>query len=318
MIICSMRTYLNVLTQLWNRDTLLNANYFIMDNPTKAKKEKRRWTYDENNNPVEETVTMNYSDMPNISGVTRYNINYVAHTDLDPTVYRTTFLSQADHNMSDEQSVYMAVIDQLNKEQTKVNVLFDLFAKKLEGNEIQILIYYDESILVDFGNLICQYLSQNFGCDIIFLDAICRPHVMKGQPFYKGNKEFAEKYINYLRDYKLYIDFQKQMTLSNAANVSNLTTFLRKIQWDELLKLYNILFPNEPLAPGNYTEAQLRDIIIGKTTEGNPDALYAGSETSRLIYSTQDIFEDQINDYDTGECEDWFSEEDYRNLFSFE
>ena len=211
MILCSKRVYLNVLTQLWDRDTLLNANYYILDqNNTGLGGVSTRISYDENGNLVQEN---------NDSISSKYNIKSIRGNVLDPTVYRTTFLTS--EGESPEQAICNYVIKELDKDGNKYLIWDTLFSSELKGNKIQIGIYLDDETLIDFGNLICQYLSHNFGCDIIFLDAMCRKNVF-GQPFYPGNKQNGLRMSDYLRDYKLLNDFQTNLTTSLSAAGQNI------------------------------------------------------------------------------------------------
>lgn len=298
MILCSKRVYLNVLTQLWTKDLLLNANYFILDQPNVGLKvpSTRRIGYDEDNN-VKTYYDSNMSKRA-LAGFSQYYVNYIDGNLLDPSVFVTTLVSQT--GKDDEVSVYESVINELNKDSTKEAVLDGLFKKPLKGNGIQICIYLGDSTVVQFGNLICQYLSKNFGCDIVFLDALCRKDVY-GQGFYPGDKVAGENTTRYIRDYKLIKKFKENLATSVTATTQNINVFLLHKQWDELYYLYQLLFPDIPLPPGQYTEQMLRDIIVGLATDGRPPDTYdtrTQHDVNSLIWSTTDVFGSLLEQYE--------------------
>ena len=304
MILCSKRVYLNVLTQLWDRDTLLNANYYILDqNNTGLSGAGTKISYDENGNLVQER-----NDDSSFS-MSKYNIKSIRDNALDPTVYRTTLLTSVGE--TPEEAICKHVIAELEKDANKYLIWDALFSSELKGNKIQVGIYLDDETLIDFGNLICQYLSHNFGCDVIFLDAMCRKHVF-GQSFYPGNKQNGLRMSDYLRDYKLLDDFRLNLTTSmSSTSAHNLDVWMSRLDWDTLVRIYNLLFPNEPLKPGDYTPEMLKQIIIGKSMEGAP-TINRNSAVGNLLYSTSDLFQDVLDSYDNEiDIESFVDDNDY-------
>lgn len=304
MILCSKRVYLNVLTQLWDRDTLLNANYYILDqNNTGLSGAGTKISYDENGNLVQER-----NDDSSFS-MSKYNIKSIRDNALDPTVYRTTLLTSVGE--TPEEAICKHVIAELEKDANKYLIWDALFSSELKGNKIQVGIYLDDETLIDFGNLICQYLSHNFGCDVIFLDAMCRKNVF-GQSFYPGNKQNGLRMSDYLRDYKLLDDFRLNLTTSmSSTSAHNLDVWMSRLDWDTLVRIYNLLFPNEPLKPGDYTPEMLKQIIIGKSMEGAP-TINQNSAIGNLLYSTSNLFQDALDSYDDEiDIESFVDDNDY-------
>lgn len=304
MILCSKRVYLNVLTQLWDRDTLLNANYYILDqNNTGLSGAGTKISYDENGNLVQER-----NDDSSFS-MSKYNIKSIRDNALDPTVYRTTLLTSVGE--TPEEAICKHVIAELEKDANKYLIWDALFSSELKGNKIQVGIYLDDETLIDFGNLICQYLSHNFGCDVIFLDAMCRKNVF-GQSFYPGNKQNGLRMSDYLRDYKLLDDFRLNLTTSmSSMGAHNLDVWMSRLDWDTLVRIYNLLFPNEPLKPGDYTPEMLKQIIIGKSMEGAP-TINRNSAVGNLLYSTSNLFQDELDSYDNEiDIESFVDDNDY-------
>ena len=300
MILCSRRAFLNVLTQIWTRDLLLNANYYILDQAYGGRQQSKLRASD--NGGFE--VYNNLNTRNALAAGSGYHIHYIEGSALNPSVYESTILTEGI-----ETNVYQAVINELEKDSTKWAIHSSLFEKELEGNKIQICIYFTDSIVVDYGNLICQYLAKNFGCDIVFLDYLCRSNI-RGQAFYPGDKVNAMNVIKQVRDYNLLDDFKQNLTSSNLSKSANLEVWLRHKEWDELIYLYGLLFPDEPLVPGDYTDEMLKRIIIGKCTQG-----YTVDRTStvgNLLYSTTDLFGDILDQYDTSEYDDM----DLESMFS--
>lgn len=293
MIICSKRVFLNVLTQIWNKDTLLNANYFILDpgsdfkNNNNNKPAQDKWVYEGNK--------LTQLKQRSVRAYSQYFIKYLDTDCLDPTAFMTTILTQT-HDSSEKTS-YAAVQQYLNQDSVKSKVMDALFKDELKGNEIQVCIYNDEDIVIEFGNLICSYLAYNFGADVIFLDPMCRNNV-HGQGYYPGNKQVGMQTVQHLRDYNLLDNFSTNLTTSNLIhNTSNLGVWLGKKDFETLYRLYHLLFPNEPLPPGQYTKEMLEKIIEGKVSESMP-VVNPDSQTGKLIYSTQDLFSTMMDEFD--------------------
>ena len=52
---------------------------------------------------------------------------------------------------------------------------------------------------------------------------------------------------------------------------ANMQSFLNKLQPVGLMHLYEMLFPNDPLPPGNYTTEEVKVKLIGKAMEVVPN-----------------------------------------------
>lgn len=309
MILCSKRVFLNVLTQLWTRELLLNANYYILD-PTFVSPSRKLVANGDKFETFNDSVTQTA-----FAGASGYHIHYIEGNLLNPSVYETTLL-QSDGNAT-EADVYRMVINELNKDSTRWGIHSSLFEKEPGGNKIQICIYNRDSTIADYGNLICQYLAYNFGCDIVFLDYMCKDNI-QGQLFYQGNKENAVRTISYLRDYNLIEDFKQNLTTSSfTSRSSNIQVWLRHVEWDQLLHLYGLLFPNDPLPPGEYTDEMLKKIIVGKCTEGMP-TFERQTAVGNLIYSTTDLFGDILDQYDSSDEDEFdkYGDMDLESMFS--
>ena len=289
MILCSLRVYLNVLTQIWTRDQLLNANYYILDDT----KPGANLSYDEYNRP---------STAPPQQAYTRFNITRLKGDLLNPLPVLCSVMQDITNSNSNKE----IIIKELNKNETKSEIYHKMFEKELKGNKMQIAIYRHDETIYTFGDLYCEYLSQTFGCDIIFLDALCRRNI-NAKPYYQGNKANGAALVNMIQDFDLIEGFKTNYTMSGfrVGLTSNLSTWLRHKPGDVLIHLYDLLCPNDPLPPGDYTEDMLRDIIIGKSTEGVPDfgdydsckdAMELAKCTQNLWYNEIDRFDNSIDE----------------------
>lgn len=262
MIVTSFRCYLNILTQLWDGNKLLDANYYIADcaSGTRSVNLTDTVRYNEYGQLVEDTSITNNT----ISAIGRYHIKY-DNSCLNPEPFRAQCLMGVNDDYS---SSYEKFIKHLNNPETMMGVYQLLFKDRLEGNGLQVLIYYDDQNLLDFGNIVCQYLSQNFGVDIIFLDPAYRDNC-RGYAEYRGNKEIGAKTEHDIRDFELLYNFSQSVSCSDMyGNISNVSTFLSSFDFDQIIYLYNLLFPDDPLPPGNYSTDHIKQIIIGRSTQG--------------------------------------------------
>lgn len=299
MIVTSKRCYLNILTQLMDLTTLLNANYYIADihAPDGSVNIMERMMFNEYGQLVVENGIDSSTHVP--SAIGRYNVKY-GNGELDPTPFLTSLLMGLG---SEEVFVDPTerIIDHLNKTETMIATYNFLFRNELRGNGLQILIFNDDSVVENFVWLICEYLAKNFGCDITFIDPQYRPNV-KGMVQYVGDKIFAEKTIKDLRDAQLLIDFNNAITQASTGDcINNLTTYLTSFDAHQIVYLYNLLFPNDPLPPDNYTVDHIKQIIIGRVSQNMPKT------TLNNLFLTEDYLE-MLQRYEREESE--FSQDD--------
>ena len=261
MIVTSKRCFLNVLTQLWPAERLLNANYYIGD-------QKATNGYVHVNDAIDLDQFGQIVRSNSVKETSSFGGCYYIHysTCLDPEPFRvdTSLIigTGADTTISSEERF----INNLNQPETFLNVYQFLFKYPLEGNGIQVLMINDDQNITRFGHIICQYLSTNFGTDIIFIDPKFRKDC-RGFEQYTGNKELGLKTIKDIRDYELLYNFNQSINMSSyTGSVENIIAFLSCYNFNELMYLYNLLYPNDPIPPGNYTEAHIREILIARAT----------------------------------------------------
>lgn len=261
MIVTSKRCFLNVLTQLWPAERLLNANYYIGD-------QKATNGYVHVNDAVDldefGQIVRNSSVKETSSFGGCYYIHYSTCLDPEPFRVDTSLIigTGLDTTISSEERF----INNLNQPETFLNVYQFLFKYPLEGNGIQVLMINDDQNITRFGHIICQYLSTNFGADIIFIDPKFRKDC-RGFEQYTGNRELGLKTIKDIRDYELLYNFDQSVNMSSyTGSLENIMAFLSGYDFNELMYLYNLLYPNDPIPPGNYTEAHIREILISRAT----------------------------------------------------
>lgn len=262
MIVTSFRCYLNVLTQLWDAKKLLGADYYIADlrSPNGNARLSENMRYNEMGQIVEDHSILNTA----YDTIGMYSIKY-GDGGLDPEPIKTDQLMGIN---DDHSSAYERFIKYINNPEIMLSNYNNLFKNPLRGNGLHVIIYYDFENLKEFGHIICQYLSKNFGVDIIFLDAGYIPSV-RGYDSYMGDKVTGKKTIDDLKDYDLIFRFGQALSQSDFHNnVSNLTVFLSEFGFSEIVHLYNLLFPDDPLPPGNYSIDHIRQIIIGRASQG--------------------------------------------------
>lgn len=262
MIVTSKRCFLNVLTQICNADTLLNANYYMADIRTP-------------DGSVNLSDSLRYNDYGQLvvdSSMTKkapvslggYNIRY-GSGELDPSPFVANILVGIGDTHVDSMDRFL---HHLNSTDTMIATYNFLFRNELRGNGLQILIFSDENTVAEYVHIVCGYLAQNFGQDITFIDPQYRPNV-KGQVQYVGDKAYAQRHIQDIRDAQLIMDFNQALSCYGDS-MSNLITFLSGFGPVEIMHLYNLLFPDAPLPPDNYTTDHVKQIIIGRVASSKP------------------------------------------------
>ena len=263
MIVTSKRCFLNKFIQRNTPETVLNANYYVCDRVDNRSGNSGIQTPNLVRNEygeIEDTGSFTVETADQIGSI------YHIRTDsiLDPQSYTSHVLDGKNEYKSGEERY----INFLNNPDTMVRVFYFLFGHQLEGNGLQIAIFEDDENLLRFGHIACQYLSQVFGVDIIFLDPVWRPKC-NGVPKYPGNKEYGAYVCNQLMDYSMKVKFGDAVAQSMSTHsLSNIREHLATFDIYKLMHLYNLLYPDAPLPEGNYSEDQLREILVYRASAG--------------------------------------------------
>lgn len=298
MIVTSKRCFLNILTQIMDANTLLNATYYMLDSRSATGNVNidEQIQYDEYGK-----MTVVNSGLTGIRIASPYNINY-ANNELDPTPFVTSLMTYGDSNDAVDGQT-KAFINYLNKPDTAVSVYNWLFKNRLKGNGLQIIIISDELNVKRFGDIICGYLSNNFGADITFVDPKFRPNI-RGKEFYQGNKERAKVFIKETVDFDLISRFDQTLSqCGGPENINNLVTFLNALDCIGLVKLYKLIFPNEDLPHGVYPIEHIKQIIIGRVTKNMPTPQFENLYTTESLFKMLEEFEN--NKYDGEDDSDY-------------
>lgn len=260
MIVTSKRCFLNVLTQLLTPEQLIHANYYIGDS---ADRYNMGGNTQVNINGMGEIT---YDDSSNNEQSSFYTYAVKHSGCLNPEATNSTIVTgYVDDTPSEE-----LFVNYLNRPATFLKVYNFLFKEQLRFNGVQILILNDADNMKRYGNIICQYLSMNFGVDIVYIDAAYRKNC-PGQKNYVGNKQLGLKTITDTRDYSIVNDFNLHLTASEEfGNIANLKTYLYGYDdIDEIRYMFHLLFPNVPIPPGNdpkvIADAMIAMVVAGST-----------------------------------------------------
>ena len=271
MILCSKIAFLNVLTQLMDYDTLLGSTYYTPDAGIMAQSRGRAVNLGETYKFDEATGAL-VQETTNLSGstMTQFNIYSYCPT-LDPLVFSNHIaFDVAGANTQEE-----IFINSLKQDESLLAV-YKWFVKQVPDNDasMRILMYENHKTLWKYGAIIADYMSSMFGFDVIYIDRIYNPNI-PGNKMYSGNAENAKQLIEYLSKKEIEEQFNNVNTLFGSGELgsdeplNNLNTLLYDKNFPELLRIYQTLFPNEPLPAGNYTESRMREIITGKLIDRN-------------------------------------------------
>jgi len=293
MIVTSKRCFINCLAQFMDHQQLLGANYYVCDVSNSAARTvsfNKTTEYDSNGNlMIHETPVMTGPSM------TRFNIHY-SEGWLDPSA---NVLNRANGKSMNVTTLTNGVMIDLFREHlidpfTIGNVYSWLYGSMNapKGNGLMIIIINKEDHVRIFGDTICKYLSRFFGEDIEFVDAQFRPQLIPGLTHYAGDKAFAEKVLRDQRDYSLGASFMQMVSgMGYSETRANLMAFVESLPPPQLMHLYELVFPNEPLPPGNYTTDHVKKVLLGKAMD-----LYQSKAHSTPSMYDSNIYLDSLND----------------------
>lgn len=304
MIFCSRRVFLNVVTQLFDLNTLLNANYFLVDQikPTGYASINDEPKIGMDGSIVYDQPTLDFSSVQSTS-MHNYFINYSRVFDVAPFFGATTASIKNDFSRPEEK-----VINHLKCVDTEIAVYQNIFQKQLQGNGLQILIMQSDIGVQSCGDIICTYLSEVFGADVYFIDPKYRPKT-HGKLQYVGNKGYAEQHIRELRDIIFRISIDTMLdSIKFGSGYANLEAIFNNenLTIEDLFHAYHLLFPNDQLPPGNYTMPHMKQMIIGRLLDatGKSREMQAAQDMGANFYA----FDQMLADYGSQ------VEEDFSNI----
>lgn len=255
MIVCSKRAFLNILTQLMDVNTLLNANYYIADQTTRNGLAQLADQISINSDG--EYIIDSHVETTGMT-LNPYHVLYGDDT-LSPSTLMAKVMVER-RNMSVEDMFK----EQLMQKDNMLNVYRFLFKDTPKGNGLRILIYVNDSSM-SLVHIVCEYIAYLFGENVTFIDKQYRNDI-PGQVQYIGNKQKAMEVVQELRDYNMMKDI-----LDLASNYqygyqgsNNIEVYFNSYTVPQLFYIYEHLFPNEPLPIGNYTKEHIVHIIMRK------------------------------------------------------
>lgn len=246
---------MNALVPMTDKETLLRAHYYVLDiysndfpsdepvyNSDGSFSVKSRAVKCNNNfrieycpeifNPQPHTADIQYINKPGGPCLANKQIDYLKH---------------------------------LMNPDTKYKVYNRMFTEKNISDYPSILIMFDEKSIIDYGKVIAIYLSKVFGVNVSFLDEAMRPNVFGiSDGEYKGDLEEGKKTIRTCKDSKLYKDIKLMITSeSRETTTNNLMSQFKDYKTEELIYIYNKIFPDKPLYAGMYTRDDMLNILTG-------------------------------------------------------
>ena len=263
----SKRTFLNVMCPLMEKNVLLNANYYIADcrSPSKVNTDDLKDVYyDEIEGKWKEKESTN-----GMKSASMYNVKYGTGC-LNPEPYVTSFLTDG---IDDPVLIEKRIVERMRSYINMRSIYEEIYLSPKRGNGILFIIYYSEEGIVNQGHIVAKFLADNFGEDVTFVDPVYRPYVV-GQSVYKANPEWFKIVERDLRDTSMLMAFKA--TYKNAMNngdvvecISNLTNHMATFKFADAIHLYELLWPGDPLPPGNYTTEQIKELIIQRSIDNN-------------------------------------------------
>lgn len=253
----SKRVFLNKICPKTDKRVLLNANYYIADcpSPDRPGDHVSDFDIDEDGNYIERP-----KQPSGIKSASQFNVIY-GNGCLNPGPYITTFLSENGDIREIQEKLYKSLMQY----STMSDVHDQVFTPARRGNGILFIIYYRDENIINFGGMIARYLADNFGEKITFVDPQFRDEV-KGQFQYEPDIENARRVFRCINESKMLIGFltAARQSVGIDEGIANMTVYLQAFNIQDLIMLYNLLWPNEPLPQNVYLPEQIKEIIIGK------------------------------------------------------
>ena len=291
MFVSSKRCFVNCLAQFMDYEQLSQANYYIID----VSAQSNRYTQFEKEVVYNKEGVPIIKEKPIVSGpsISRFHVIY-SEGDLDPSVgilNMTASNNPASMSERDSVSLFQKYLQQPDVLGRVYNWFYGSNLNRPRGNGLMIVIINSEEHVRIFGHVICDFLSQYLGEDIEFVDAQMRPQFIPGYQRYQGNKAFAEKVLRDQRDYALLTEFMGcATTMGFNESMQNLSTMLSLMDPPQLMHLYELAFPNDPLPQGNYTTDHIKKVLIGKASD------MLGTKTSMPNLHTSNVYLERLTD----------------------
>jgi hypothetical protein len=246
---------------MMDANTLINANYYIADQPTRNGIAQMSDNISLNQDGQ---YVLKHDTVPTGVTLNPYHIKYGEDV-LSPLALMAQIMLE-----KTGKSVEDMFKEQLMNNDALLKTYTFLYHDKPKGNGLRFLIFVNDSC-VPFIHIVCEYISSLFGEDLMFIDRQYRNDI-KGTVQYVGNKQKAVQVINELRDYQMLkgiIDLASNFKYGYG-DMTNLEQYFNAFTVPQLFYVYEKIFPTEPLAPGNYTKEHMIYIITRKLAHAFP------------------------------------------------
>lgn len=261
MIVTSLRCYLNILTQIMTRDQLLDAQYYIADKIPKVRVDDLPY--------LDRDIDGNY-ESKEIPGVEQASPFCVAYATEKVNLNIQSLLTSFDIDI-DKISKSKDPLDRYYARITDESFMMAMYANvisNIKKDKLFIMIFMDEATVRYGADIVCNILSDAFGQDVTFIDPQYRPYV-RGRVTYVGNKPKAEQVILDIKRKIRIGAFMAALAQSNVeSNKNNMDALLVAYEnIEDTIDLYNSLWPDDPLPSGNYTNADVKELIIRRAID---------------------------------------------------
>lgn len=252
MILTSFRCYMNAIIPMTDKETLLGTHYYILDS-----------TEDRFSNSIEYDLQGEMKiNTPRCNN--NYRIEYCPDIfNPQPHTSSIQYIGVPGGDCIENKQV--SYIKHLMNSDTKYKVYNKLFAPESVTEYPKMLIMFDEKNIVDYGPIIAVYMSSVFGVDIQFMDEALRPNIFGIKDgFYPGDVEQGKKTIRECKNAKLKKDIELMISeTSREDTISNLIASFSNYTTEDLIYIYNSIFPDKPLYAGMYTKEDMFKILTG-------------------------------------------------------
>ena len=253
----SLRCYLNCVVPTTDKQTLLNSKYFVLDIADGR--------YDEDDIRVDDSGrwTQSYGKQNN-----NYRVQYINAMNPGPHTSNIQYINiPGGPCIQNKRAGYLKHLMNID---TMTRIYNDMFNSKdqMEFDYPMIMIMFDEHYIIDYGHIIALYISNTFGVDVEFLDPTVRKDVPGNRNgFYPGNKVNGTQTIERCTNHKMMKDVRIMLDdTSRETTITNVTSIISCYTVPQMIKLYNLIYPDKPLSEGYYTKQDMIDIILGSIT----------------------------------------------------
>ena len=248
------------------REQLLDAQYYIADKTSRKLPFKSSLQWNQETNQYEQVDEKDVED-----SASPYLIEYSPEAcNMNMSIFMTDANIDIDKisHSKDPRARFFAAISQPEFQMS----FYQKVIRNIRKDKLFIMIFMDEPTVRYGAGMVCDMLSKDFGQDVTFVDPQYRPYV-QGRVSYVGDKQRGEIVMDNLRKSALCTGFVEAMNHTvDVSNLTNVMTFLNSMceEITDSIYLYNSLWPDDPLPAGNYTNGQVKELIIQRALDERP------------------------------------------------